>query len=50
MADIGTPLWRHKVIPLDQPVIPTPERTPAIPGSVPSKTEPLETPELEPAK
>jgi hypothetical protein len=50
MANIGEPMRRHYVIPLDHPIPATTEPNPsALPATNP-KTQPLESPELEPAK
>jgi hypothetical protein len=50
MANIGEPMRRHHVIPLDHPIAATTE---PIPSSLPAtkpETQPSESPELEPAK
>jgi hypothetical protein len=50
MADIGEPMRRHPVIPLDHPLLVTTEPSPSSLPATKPETQPSESPELEPAK
>lgn len=50
MANIGEPIRRHQVIPLDHPIPATTEPSPSSLPVTKPETQPLESPELEPAK
>jgi hypothetical protein len=50
MANIGEPMRRHHVIPLDHPIPAIKEPSPSSLPATKPETQPLETPELEPAK
>jgi hypothetical protein len=50
MANIGEPMRRYHVIPLDHPIPATTEPTPSLLPATKPETQPSESPELEPAK
>jgi hypothetical protein len=50
MANIGEPMRRHHVIPLGHPIPATTEPNPSSLPATKPETQPLESPELEPAK
>jgi hypothetical protein len=51
MAQIGDPIRRYTVVPLQEPVAPTPERVvPAPPPRPPMPTTPTTKPEPEPVR
>jgi hypothetical protein len=50
MANIGEPMHRHHVIPLDHPIPATTEPNPSSLPATKPETRPSESPELEPAK
>ena len=50
MANIGEPMRRHFVIPLDHPIPATIEPNPSLLPATKPKTQPSVCPQLEPAK
>jgi hypothetical protein len=50
MANIGEPMRRHHVIPLDHPVPATTEPNPSLLPATKREMQPSGSPELEPAK
>jgi hypothetical protein len=51
VGQIGEPIRRYTVIPLEEPVSPTPERiTPPPPSKSPEKAPPVTEPEPEPVR
>jgi hypothetical protein len=50
MANIGEPMRRHHVIPLDHPIAATTEPNPSSLPAIKPETQPSDSPELEPAK
>ncbi len=51
MGQIGQPIRRYTVVPLEEPVSPTAEpATPPPPNKAPASPAPVTKPELEPAK
>jgi len=51
MAQIGQPIRRYTVIPLEEPVSPTTEPVlPSPPSKSPNSSPPVATPEVEPAE